>query len=268
MYMRIMRTIYTGTGLRSKYLSLFVFMMSVILCLSSCTFQNNTPDVIVEYQIPFAKSGSRWNENELLDEDEYGRKLYSYKSGKAYTNVFRDYMGIDYRNAPVLMYIIVQKTEKDFVYCYDDFCYAYVTSFENDNSDIVNNLKDVNDWGNPFNDEKTTALSVSEFENIDRYPIYSVEESVVKTLENLINYEIEDYYIDDIFLEDTTPIFVLREVTNRDRHEFGKSYIFHIPKDDSNVTYLELSDDIQNWNEEIHNFKATLKAEETDAVNE
>lgn len=254
-----MRTIYTGTGLRNKFLLLFVFIISITLCLSSCSFQNNTLDVIVEYQIPFAKSGSRWNENELLDEDEYGRKLYSYKSGKAYTNVFRDYMGTDYRNAPVLMYIIVQKTEKDFVYCYDDSCYAYVASFENDNSDIVKNLKDVNDWGKPFNDEKATALSVSEFENIDRYPIYSVEESVVKTLEDLINYEIEDYYIDDIFLEDATPIFVLREVTNREKHEFGKSYIFHIPEDDSNITYLELSVDIQNWNEEIHNFKITLQ---------
>ena len=134
-----------------------------------------------------------------------------------------------------------------------------IESLIDDNSDIVKNLKDVNDWGKPFNDEKATALSVSEFENIDRYPIYSVEESVVKTLEDLINYEIEDYYIDDIFLEDATPIFVLREVTNREKHEFGKSYIFHIPEDDSNITYLELSVDIQNWNEEIHNFKITLQ---------
>ena len=256
---RIMHTLFTGTGLRNKFLLLFVFIISTALCLSSCSFQDNTPDIIVEYQIPFAKSGSRWNEIELIDEDENGRKLYSYKSGKAYSNVFRDYMGIDYKNAPVLMYIIIQKAEKDFVYCYDDFCYRYVASFEDDNSDIIENLKDVNDWGKSFNDEKTTALSVSEFENIDGYPIYSVKESVVKKLKDLIDYKIEDYYIDDIFLEDSTPIFVLREVTNREKHEFGKSFVFHVPDDGSEATYLELSNDIQNWNEEIHNFKITLQ---------
>jgi hypothetical protein len=71
-----MRTIYTGTGLRNKFLLLFVFIISITLCLSSCSFQNNTLDVIVEYQIPFAKSGSRWNENELLEMAEDPEKYY------------------------------------------------------------------------------------------------------------------------------------------------------------------------------------------------
>lgn len=256
---RIMHTLFTGTGLRNKFLLLFVFIISATLCLSSCSFQDNTPDVIVEYQIPFAKSGSRWNEIELIDEDSFGRKMYSYKSESYCTNVFRDYMGINYKNAPVLIYIIVQKKDRNFVYCYDDYCYTYVKSFEDDNSDIIENLKEINDWEKSIDEDKFLPLSIKIGSNeISKYKVVSVETTAVTTLEETVACEIEDYYLDAIFLEDATPIFVLREVTNREKHEFGKSFVFHISDDRSEATYLELCNDIQNWNEEIHNFKLTL----------
>lgn len=228
--------------------------------MTSCGYKYESADIVIEYQVPFAKSASHFNEIELVDKDDYGRKLYSYKSGNNYTNVFRDYMGIDYSNAPVLVYVIIQKTDRNFVYCYDDLCYTYVKSFEDDNNAIIDSLKEINDWGKPIDNKKSMALSIDVATNyITKYKVISVEEETVSTFEQMVGYKLEDYFLDTIFLEDATPIFVLREVTNREKHEFGKSYIFHIPEDDSNITYLELSDDIQNWNEEIHNFKITLQ---------
>lgn len=104
-----------------------------------------------------------------------------------------------------------------------------------------------------------TALSINTYrDKIVKYLVLSVEDKAIAKLEQDIGYEINDYYLDAIFLEDATPIFVLREVIDREQYEFGKSFIFYIPDDDSNATYLQLSDDIQNWNEEIHNFKLTL----------
>ena len=106
------------------------------------------------------------------------------------------------------------------------------------------------------------ALSIKVGSNeISKYKVVSVETVATTTLEEMLDYEIEDYYLDAIFSQDSTPIFILREVTNREKHEFGKSFVFHIPDDDSKATYEVLSNDIQNWNEEIHNFKASLKSE-------
>ena len=267
MYMQASCILSTGIGLHIKYL-LFLAVFLSLFFIGGCNSKYNSYDILVEYQVPFTESRPRWNEVDLIEEDEYGRKIFSYKSVGSHTNVLHDYMGADYNNAPVLVYIITQKTDKKFIYCYDDICYAYVKTF-GDNDRTIAEFKKSNDWGEPINDEKLTALSINICcDKIMKYLVMSIEETAVTTLSDMANYEIDDYYIDAIFLEDATPIFVLREVINREKHEFGKSFVFHIPDDSSKATYLELSDDIQNWNEEIHNFKATLKAEETDAVNE
>lgn len=248
-----------GIWLRNKCLPFLAAFLSLCL-LTACGSQYKNYDIVVEYQVPFAQSNPRWNDVELVEEDEHGRKIFSYKSVGAYTNVFHDYMKADYNNAPVLLYVIIQKTDRKFVYCYDDVCYAYVSSFENDNIDVIDNLKKVNDWGKVVNEQKLTALSIDNCRDIVmKYLVMSVEDNVVTSLEQTIGYEVEDYYLDAIFSQDSTPIFILREVTNREKHEFGKSFIFHIPDDDSKATYEELSNDIRNWNEEIHNFKASLR---------
>lgn len=252
----------TGIKLLNKKRCIFTVLLVVIsLFLSSCGFNVNPADIVIEYQVPFAQSGHRWNKVEFIEKDEYGRELYRYKSGKAYTNVFRDYMGADYTNAPVLVYIIIQKIDKDFVYCYDDFCYTYIKSFEEDNSTIIDYLKEINDWGKSIDYMKFNALSIDSFDEVDGYKVTLIAEKAVDTLGKMLQKNINDYYLDDVFLDDTTPIFVLREVINREKHEFGKSYVFNMEDERLEASYFELSEDINKWNEEIHNFKMTLLAE-------
>ena len=254
---------YTGIGLQIKYLIVLNIFLSLFF-LQSCGLQDKSYDIIVEYQVPFADPNPRWNEVDLIDEDEYGRKIFSYKSVGLYTNVFGDYIETLYSNAPVLLYVVVQKNNNRFVYCYEDLCYCYVNSFDNDNSTIIENLKTNNDWGKPFDDKKMTVLSVDMYrDKIVKNSALSIQDETVMLLEQKIGCKINDYYLDTIFLEDATPIFVLREVTNRERYEFefGKSFVFCISDDKSNVTYLQLSDDIQNWNQEIRDFKISLRLE-------
>ncbi len=261
MIMHINRIFFIGIGLRANCLFFVVTFLSLFF-ICGCGSQYKNYDIIVEYQVPFAQSNPRWNEVELIDEDDYGRKIFSYKSVGLYTNVFGDYVENKKNNAPVLLYVVVQKVNNRFIYCYDNSCYNYVSSFNNDNSVVIENLKTNNDWGKPLEESKMIALSIDACQDeIMRYLVSSVENEVVVLLEQKTGHKINDYYLDAIFLEDATPIFVLREVTNREMHEFGKSFVFYISEDGSESAYFELSDDIQNWNEEIHNFKASLKSE-------
>lgn len=238
-----------------------ITILSIVLSLflTSCGYSSEPADVIVEYQVPFAQSGHRWNEIELVDQDNFGRELYSYKSGAAYNNVFKDFMDQDdYMNAPVLLYLIVQKRDNDFVYCYDNCCYIYVKSFQGNNDILIDKFKATNDWGKPFDSKKTTSLSIPDFDKVDGYKVISIEEQAISTLEKLIGKEIADYYLDDIFLNSDTPIFVLRIVEDPKTYTFGKSYVFNLSSKQNEASYFELSDDINKWNEEIYSFKQAL----------
>lgn len=144
-----------GIGLRSKCLVFCIVVLS-LLFLESCGSQYKNYDIVVDYQVPFADSNPRWNQVELIDEDEYGRKIFSYKSVGHYSNVFGDYVKTTYNNAPVLLYVVVQKTNNQYVYCYDSLCYNYVSSFD-DGSTVIENLKLNNDWGKAL-DEKNDSL--------------------------------------------------------------------------------------------------------------
>ena len=261
MYMHAKCTSSIGIGLRSKCLVFCAVVLLLLLFLGSCGSQYKNYDIIVDYQVPFADSNPKWNQVELLEEDEYGRKIFSYKSLGHYTNVFGDYVKTTYNNAPVLLYVVVQKSNNRYVYCYDSLCYTYVSSFDDD-STVIENLKLNNDWGKALDDGKMTALSIDTYrDKIVKYLVMSVEDEAVTFLEQKIEYQINDYYLDAVFLEDGTPIFVLREVLDREQYEFGKSFVFYISEDSSDTIYLELSDEIENWNEEINNFKTTLLAE-------
>ena len=93
-----------------------------------------------------------------------------------------------------------------------------------------------------------------------KHPIYSKEDAAIETLENLINTEIDDFYfLDDLFIDVNNPIYVLRIREDNEKDVYGKAYVFNVPDEDNNASYLELSDDINKWNEEIHDFKTSLR---------
>ena len=237
--------------------------MIFILCssMTACNISRpTTPDIVIEYQVPFAKSMSKWNEVTLVEQDAFGRNLYSFKSEGIYTNVFSDYMDESFTNAPVLIYLIVQKRDDNYVYCYENLCYIYVTSFDVDNTEIVEKLKELNDWGLPINDVSLTALPIDIKKNgILDYNIASVEKNIINLFEKKIGRKIESYYLDCIFSADAEPIYILREIEQwafqTTDNKFGKSYIFVVLDDFSTVAYQELSADISNWNKEINFFR-------------
>lgn len=233
-----------------------------MLIVVSMTFyffeKENVYDIIVEYNVPFAEPNTRWNEVLLVEKDEFGRELYSYKSKDSFPNVFSDFSRSTELNSWVNVYLIVQKSDKDYVYCYKE-CYAYVPSIESDNSSIIEELKDYNDWNKPIDSNKLFALSKELYSNvIQEHKLVFTEEQIIHTFEEHIGREINAYYLDCIFSADGTPIYIIRIVkqwlTQTTKNVFGDSYVFCVSDDYSEVISQKLSDNVTDWNDEIISF--------------
>lgn len=261
-----------NTGIKSinrKLICLIFLVIIIIISMTSCFLEKaNVCDIIVEYNVPFAEPNTRWNEVLLVEKDEFARELYCYRSEGSFTNVFSDFSKSADAYSCVNVYLIVQKTDKDYVYCYNK-CYAYVPSIENDNSSIIEELKENNDWNNPINSNKLLALSKKLYSNViqDNKLVFE-EEEIINAFEKHIGCEINAYYLDCIFSVDGTPIYIIRIVeqwlTQTTKNIFGDSYVFCVSNDYSEVIYQKLSDDVPNWNNEISSF-STNQAQKTGA---
>ncbi len=251
---------YIGNLLRNKKTYIVLVLVLVIIV---CVLYHKSIEIaetIVEYNVPFADSGSRWNNIKLMEVDVYGRRLYQYESIGNYTNVFSDYITYETKNTPVLVYIICQKSGFNTVYCYEN-SYMYSSALMKKGDQKLENFKTENDWDKPLSEEK--MIHYSTYDHSEQLIDKSFPEGitgVIEALENTLSKDIEDYYIDVIFTPDAMPIYVLRElyqsVPDADKNVFGKSYVF-IVSDESNVIYSELTSDIDEWRELINDFKAS-----------
>jgi len=243
-----------------KKLVVLALVLALMSGLVSCSVYSD-PDIAAEYLVPFAEAGTRWNEISLLEEDGYGRKLYSYESAAdGMYNVLSDYTAEV--NKSMYFYIICQKKTNSAVYCYEDVCYVYTPSLEADNTDRISELKRDNDWNLELNEEKMTAYSRSLFdEKVAGYLKPSEKNDAVKALEHSIGYNLDKYYIDVIFTANGDPIFILREVTEWSTYEdvavFGKNYVF-VVNEENECVYSVLSDNPEDWREQIAKFRGEI----------
>lgn len=249
---------YIGILLRSKITYIVLILIIVVL---GCVFWHKSieaAETIVEYNVPFAASGSRWNEIKLMGMDAYGRRLYQYESIGVYTNVFSDYITYETRNTPVLVYIICQKSGLNTLYCYEN-SYMYSSTLIKKGDEKLERFKEENDWNKPLSEEKMIPYSINKLSELTNYSNVNTKEKAVKALENALSQEINDYYIDAIFTSDTRPIYILRDFnqsgSKAEGNMFGKSYVF-IVSDESNAVYSELTGSIDDWRDQINTFKS------------
>lgn len=248
------------SSVSGKTICLLLLSTVFASAMTSCTFEKTRNcDILVKYQVPFAEADSRWNDVILVEKDEYGRELYRYKSEGSYTNVFSDFADTSDAYSCVNVYLIIQKTDKNYVYCYDNQCYIYVPSFESDNNDAVEILKEENDWNEPLYDALLSALPKDLTSNgMSDFKLVLIEEQILSALERYSGCEVNDYYLDSVHTADGKPIFVLREVkqwlTKETENVFGKSYVFFASDDYEDVMCQELSSEISNWPQEISAF--------------
>ncbi len=247
---------YIGTMLQNKrYLFCSFLIVLILILLTSCAHFYEPAEIIAEYMVPFVETRNKWSELELVEQDDYGREIYCYTSNGSYTNVLSDFVEEDY-NAPVLVYILCQKKDENFVYCYDKVSFMYIPSTSNVDEMKLTQWKNENDWNAPLVESKMVALSTDLKANgIYKYPLYTVEKDVVAALSKKINRPIDKYYLDVVFTVDANPVFVVREVIkwsdqSNEQIILGESFVFVV--EDGNVTnHIKLSEDVYQWGEQI-----------------
>lgn len=138
-------------------------MLSCTGCLPEYVFVTGYYEAfhLVTADVPFADSTNkiRFDNVKKLEEDEYGRCLYSYGTGSAM-------FGYSYLN----IYIISQKETQTEIYYYPDYC--YIARYDADDpfsEEEIARLLERNDWDKPLNEEKMRKIPNDDLGWIARY---------------------------------------------------------------------------------------------------
>ena len=237
-------------------------LIVTLLMLSACGAKEPI-HALAEQAIPFAKSETRWRECSLVDEDAYGRKMYSYLSqGNGINNVFSDFVAVG-KNDPVLFYIISQKEDAGVVYCYESDCYMYVSSFDGVSDAELEEFRQRNDWNKPIIEEKVAAYTTDGYQkHLNSINGPSADEMAMKALNVFLTRTVNDYYIDAIVSAQGKPIYVAREVlvwvtenVEGDGNIFGRGYVFTLNDSSEVEACHELIGSIDTWPDQINKFK-------------
>lgn len=103
-------------------------------------------DIMASYCIPvtFESDLKSNTETKILETDDLGRIMFSYKFKNFITNKWE------------FAIIICQKFDDDYVYYYDDICY-FIGSYSVGDLEI---LKATNDWNSPYDDDKMARKGI------------------------------------------------------------------------------------------------------------
>lgn len=256
----------------------FLAVLLSLLCLF-CAGCNKNAEIdktraLIEYNVPFIDTYSRWIEIDLIDTDEEGRQIYGISAtGDSFNNVFSDYVIDDEANSPVYAFLICQMVAEDEIYCYDGVCYAFAPNFLL-SYDLLESLKAENDWNEELDESKMTAYPIKFDKEIKRSK-YSVDfkENAVSALEKELGRDFNGYYIDDLYTEENELVMVIREVqvwitkntqspdttdttsVSESTNIFGSAYVFTYDETTGDVKYQELDEDIESWRHQINMFK-------------
>ena len=119
-------------------------LSAILLCvlfLSSCNDKVSVYDMLhatASYSVPGMFAHDMMGvPTEIIEQDEYDRTLFSFTTSDAVTGQERT------------VWVICQKMTKEKIYYYEDFNYSF-----SDDPDVIDSLKQQNDWGNPLDEQK------------------------------------------------------------------------------------------------------------------
>lgn len=199
--------------------------------------ENNVLQIAGSYSIPGMQDpdlkGS--SQIEVLERDSYGRILYSYSCYNSITA--KDVVAI----------AICQKSDRDYVYFYEDICYILGEYEDGD----VDALKATNDWESPYNESKMSRRKIKytfDLQIIDDcdQKFYTVQKVFVKAVgikeSNIYNYGFVDY--------DANGLAVYFFAINNEDGTKNQYYV--ISNDSYEISYIRINqlDDIVSFKKE------------------
>lgn len=190
----------------------------------------------------------------ILEEDFYGRILFLYRDRYDFSSWFQGCKGL----------FIVQKSEDDTVWFYEDFCYKTWGGTEEMDWAYVDTLKEKNDWEKPLNEKKMSKL---EYDGLDYcLDIPHAEESdagkfITNTQEfkpflQFTSESIERSITYSYLCKDETDqrIFLACGITEQDDEETYGPYYIYLIRPDGSYECVEINSPF-DCNQELHDLK-------------
>ena len=209
---------------------------------------------IAFYTIPFATC-SNFDIAETVGTDEYGRTLISYTS---YATMF----GLDdysYKNGEINTYVICQKTDKKYIYYYDDYCYIFTKQRGEADDEELDLLKERNDWGKEYNESKMVKVPNSMHQS-DDFMREDIMYPIGKTLGKKYEYSV-NCTTDRFCTSKNGQLYIFREfdINEDDEINFGDSYLFYLDWEFNVIDYELIEEPIYACQDQIHQFKIKNK---------
>ena len=185
---------------------------------------------------------------EVIEEDEYGRILFSYSMNISYV-----YTGYE----SIRIIAICQESDRRRTYYYEDQCFIISDSYENISQEDIDNLKADNDWGEPLNEDEYSSRPIkpkySDFYRMGARDIFISEIDVEDTLE--VSCGFTDYDgISKILFYIVTNEYIESDGDYTHKQNF---YVMIINEDGTynKDEFLVEIDDLYNYQKQLHEFK-------------
>lgn len=243
-----------------KNYKILIILILCLICFSSCwpmhpnsVYKTGHPELFtITVNSVLGIQPSDWDEIEILETDSKGRVLFQYYSDVS-----------SYPEPDIYIVLVCQKSDDEFTYYYDDYCF-FIAKTKADITDVkIANLKQLNDWDKELQNDKLTKVK-SSFDNMMFNE--KKEKSLNEMLDSYFNQQ-EDVYS---YLPITTDqygkqlIYVLKGKPSKfnskgllETDEDPELYIMILNKDDSfnKDTFLQELDNEYEYQEQLHKFK-------------
>ena len=189
---------------------------------------------------------ARNSDIEIIEQDEFGRTLFSYHE-KYYSGGGMAFSAL----------IVSQYSTDELVYYYEDCNYIikkqepYASNLQDFEIEQVEQLKAINDWGKPINEDKCISKTISK----SKQKVLDVESAVIEKVltENdlsLDRYNAFAHYLTD----DKNGNYIVYGVIKQIRDEDDIYFVAFVSEDNEKIEVLVPSD-LYNYTSELVNFK-------------
>ena len=200
--------------------------------------ENNVLQIVGNHSIPVMSNPNLRDSSsviEVLERDSYGRILYSY----SYYNMITE--------KDEIAIAICQKSDRDYVYFYEDIC--YLISYYNDSD--IDALKVENDWESPYNESKMSRRKIKY--TLDAQMIDGSDQrfyTVKAKFSKLLGINESEFYDHCGFDYDSNGLAIYLFCVNNSDGTKDKYYV--ISSDSYEISYIKISniDDIASFKKE------------------
>lgn len=115
--------------------------------------------IVVNKSAPYTESRSEAKQLTLVSRDKNGRICAQFFLSDEQKETVAKITG-NKDTQDISLYIMCQKIDGDYVYCYEDACYVYGPEHTEDAREMLRLFKELNDWGKSINESKLIAYKI------------------------------------------------------------------------------------------------------------